>query len=146
MSLRSVPPPVDWWLTRRMLLAWVSAWLAQLQAVDLPPVAGLSLARDLGTEHRLSLEFDGPVTTPPEPESEPDPHNSKPPKTWLLHEVTITVQPTGCVVLLKAKNQEMALQLDLTRKEAHAVLEMLALKARNVGWLEKPLWPDWLGE
>ena len=36
-------------------------------------------------------------------------------------------------------------QLALTRKESHTLLEMLAQKARVVGWLDTAQLPHWLG-
>jgi len=36
-------------------------------------------------------------------------------------------------------------QLALTRKESHTLLEMLAQKARVVGWLDAVQLPHWLG-
>jgi len=122
-----------------MLLAWVHAWLLKLQDVDLPSIHGVHLQRDLGTEHRLSLEFDGP--TPANPTG-PN-HPPTPSKEHLLQELTLTVQPTDCTVILKTEGLQQS--FELTRKESHAVLEMLAAKARAIGWLEQPSWPGWLG-
>lgn len=139
LSLRQGGQRRDWWLTRRLVLAWVESWLAQLQAVALPAVAGLELPHDVQTEHRLALEFDGPA-----PVRVPAGAAPAPEEQWLLQELTLSVQPTGTVLTLQAAQQQV--QIQLTRKESHAVLEMLARKARAAGWLNAPAWPDWLGQ
>ena len=61
----------------------------------------------------------------------------------MLEEVSLTVQPTGCLLVLMGNGQQMS--FELPRKESHAVLDMLATKARAVCWLEAPTWPHWLG-
>lgn len=141
LGLRGAGQPTHWWVPRRLLLAWVQAWLQQLHAVELPPVAGLNLPRDLAVEHRLSLEFDGPAPAPPGVAAPAAVQES--PHEKLLHEVRLTVLPTGCVLVLRADGLEQT--LELTRRESHALLDMLAARARAAGWLDAPAWPDWLG-
>ena len=52
-----------WLITRSLLIKLVNAWIDKLQKIDLPDV-GFSLGnRDIGQEHALSLEFDGPTTS-----------------------------------------------------------------------------------
>ena len=122
LSLRG---QADWLVTRSLLLKLLPAWVAKLQGIDLPAI-GIPLGpRDLGQEHALSLEFDGP-----------QPSNFKPTQAStdvLLFEIKLTVDALG------------AKQLALTRKESHTFLEMLAQKARAVGWLDTVQLPQWLG-
>ena len=128
----------DWWLTRRMGIALVSAWLEKLEAIGLPQIAIAQLQnpnRNLPLEHELSLEFDGPkskkVSTNPNPNA------------MLIQEVSISVSQVDCLLLIKAEGQST--RLNLTRKESHAFLEMVAAKARHADWINKPNWPIWLG-
>jgi hypothetical protein len=89
----------------------------------------------LGQEHALSLEFDGP-----------QPSNFKPTqasKDVLLFEIKLTVDALGAKLHLVGQGRES--QLALTRKESHTFLEMLAQKARLVGWLDTVQLPQWLG-
>lgn len=132
LSLRG---QADWLITRSLLLKLLSAWVLKLQSIDLPSV-GIPLGpRDLGQEHALSLEFDGPQTT-----------NFKPTQAstdTLLFEIKLTVDALGAKLHLIGQGKES--QLTLTRKESHTLLEMLAQKARAVGWLEAVQLPPWLG-
>jgi hypothetical protein len=124
-----------WLITRSLLIKLVNAWIDKLQKVELPDV-GFSLGdRDIGQEHALSLEFDGPTTTQKKSETQV---NSR-----LLQEVTLTVDSVGAKLVLKGDGVET--NLTLTRKESHLVLEMLANKARAVSWLDEVQWPSWLG-
>jgi hypothetical protein len=125
----------DWLITRSLLLKLVPAWLDKLESVELPKV-GFSLgSRDIGQEHALSLEFDGPTTSLQKV--------IQGVKTRLVHEVTLTVDPTGVKLILRGDGAET--NLTLTRKESHLVLEMIAKKAREAQWLNEVVWPSWLG-
>jgi hypothetical protein len=125
----------DWLITRSLLIKLVNAWIDKLQKVELPDV-GFSLGdRDIGQEHALSLEFDGPTTTQNKPSMQV--------KCRLLQEVTLTVESVGAKLVLKGDGVET--NLTLTRKESHLVLEMMAKKARAVSWLDEVHWPSWLG-
>ena len=125
----------DWLITRSLLLKLVPAWLDKLESVELPKV-GFSLGnRDIGQEHALSLEFDGPTSS-----QKKVTHGVK---TRLVHEVTLTVDPTGVKLILRGEGAET--NLTLTRKESHLVLEMIAKKAREAQWLSEVVWPSWLG-
>ena len=132
LSLRG---QADWLVTRRLLLKLLPAWVDKLQKIDLPSV-GIPLGpRDLGQEHALSLEFDGPKQT-----------NFIPPQAsddTLVIEIKLTVDALGAKLHLIGQGRES--QLALTRKESHTLLEMLAQKARLVGWLETAQLPHWLG-
>ena len=132
LSLRG---QADWLVTRSLLLKLLPAWVAKLQGIDLPAI-GIPLGpRDLGQEHALSLEFDGP-----------QPSNFKPTqasKDVLLFEIKLTVDALGAKLHLVGQGRES--QLALTRKESHTFLEMLAQKARLVGWLDTVQLPQWLG-
>lgn len=124
-----------WFITRGLLIKLVNAWLELLQKVELPDV-GFSLGgRDIGQEHALSLEFDGPTTAQKMPAIQV---NSR-----LLQEVTLTVDSLGVRVLFRGGGVET--NITLTRKESHLVLEMLARKAKVAGWLNEVVWPTWLG-
>jgi hypothetical protein len=131
LSLRG---QVDWLVTRSMLLKLLPAWVGKLQSIDLPSV-GIPLGpRDLDQEHALSLEFDGPQLT-----------NFKPAQInddTLLIEIKLTVDALGAKLYLIGQDRES--QMALTRKESHTLLEMLAQKARAVGWLESVQLPNWL--
>jgi hypothetical protein len=125
----------DWLVTRSMLLKLLPAWVGKLQSIDLPSV-GLPLGpRDLGQEHALSLEFDGPQSTNFKRTQASD--------DTLLMEIKLTVDSLGAKLHLIGQDRES--QLALTRKESHTLLEMLAQKARVVGWLDTVQLPQWLG-
>ena len=132
LSLRG---QINWLITRSLLLKLLPAWVDKLQSIDLPSV-GIPLGpRDLEQEHVLSLEFDGPQST-----------NFKPAQASadiLLIEIKLTVDPLGAKLHLIGQGRES--QLALTRKESHTLLEMLAQKARFVGWLDAVQLPHWLG-
>lgn len=133
--LLSVGGQSGWLITRSLLIKLVNAWIDKLQKVELPDV-GFSLGdRDIGQEHALSLEFDGPTTTQKKPETQVN--------SGLLKEVTLTVDSVGVKLVLKGDGTET--NLTLTRKESHLVLEMLANKAKSVSWLAEVQWPSWLG-
>jgi hypothetical protein len=124
-----------WLITRGLLIKLVNAWVDKLQKIDLPDV-GFSLGnRDIGQEHALSLEFDGPTTSQKRTETQV--------QSKLLQEVNLTVDSVGAKLVLRGEGIET--NLTLTRKESHLVLEMFAKKARAVGWLNEVVWPDWLG-
>jgi hypothetical protein len=132
LSLRG---QADWLITRSLLLKLLSAWVLKLQSIDLPTV-GIPLGpRDLRQEHALSLEFDGPQTTHFKP--------TQASTDTLLFEIKLTVDALGAKLHLLGQGRESL--LTLTRKESHTLLEMLAQKARAVGWLEAVQLPPWLG-
>lgn len=132
LSLRG---QADWLITRSLLLKLVSAWVTKLQSTDLPTV-GIPLGpRDLGQEHALSLEFDGPQITNYKP--------TQPSTDTLLFEIKLTVDALGAKLNLLGQGRESL--LTLTRKESHTLLEMLAQKARAIGWLDAVQLPTWLG-
>ena len=131
----SLQEQVGWLITRSLLIKLVNAWIDKLQKVELPDV-GFSLGnRDIGQEHALSLEFDGPSTTQKKPDAQV--------QSRLLQEVTLTVDSVGAKLVFRGEGVET--RLTLTRKESHLVLEMLASKARAVKWLDEVQWPSWLG-
>jgi hypothetical protein len=124
-----------WLITRSLLIRLVNAWIDKLKRVELPDI-GFSLgARDIGKEHALSLEFDAPTTTQKKIDTKV--------KNRLVLEATLTVDSVGAKLILRGGDVET--NLTLTRKESHLVLEMLANKARIVGWLKEVVWPNWLG-
>ena len=132
LSLRG---QADWLVTRNLLLKLLPVWVEKLQSIDLPSV-GIPLGpRDLGQEHALSLEFDGPKST-----------NFQQAQTCddtLLIEIKLTVDALGAKLHLIGQGRES--QLAVTRKESHTLLDMLAQKARSVGWLDTAQLPHWLG-
>jgi hypothetical protein len=133
--LLSVGEQCGWLITRSLLIRLVNAWIDKLQMVELPDI-GFSLgARDIGQEHALSLEFDAPTTTQKKKDTKV--------KSRLVQEVSLTVDSVGAKLVLRGGGAET--NVTLTRKESHLVLEMLAKKARPVGWLKEVVWPNWLG-
>lgn len=138
LSLRSGLQRSDWWLTRRLTSLMVLHWIQKMDQVGLPELnlPGVSkIKRNLSQEHSLSLEFDGPA------------HNALLLKsieeTSLATEVTLSVSELECIVEFKSAHETA--KVKLTRKEAHAFLEMLAGKARVAGWLTLAHWPEWIG-
>jgi len=126
---------IGWLITRSLLIKLVNAMIDKLQKVELPAV-GFSLGgRDIGQEHALSLEFDGPTTIQKKPDTQA--------KCRLLEEVALIVDSVGTKLVLRCEGVET--KLTLTRKESHVVLEMLANKARAVNWISEVMWPNWLG-
>ena len=136
LSLRKNSEQAHWWLTRRLSTALVAALADKLEKVGLPslPFQRKVPERDLSQEHALSLEFDGPQTKKAA--------NAPAENVLLMHEVTLTVTELECTLILKSQTKHS--QMSLTRKETHALLEMLASKARHAGWLEHTHWPVWL--
>ena len=132
LSLRG---QVNWLVTRSLLLKLLPAWVEKLQSIDLPSVDIPLGPRDLGQEHALSLEFDGPQPTDTKP--------TQVSADILLFEIKLTVNALGSKLHLIGEGRES--QLDLTRKESHTLLEMLAQKARVVGWQDAVQLPYWLG-
>jgi hypothetical protein len=132
LSLRG---QADWLLTRSLLLKLLPAWVDKLQSIDLPSVGVPMGPRDLGQEHALSLEFDGPQSTNFQPAMASN--------DTLLIEIKLTVDALGAKLHLQGQGRES--MLTLTRKESHTLLEMLAQKARAVGWLAAVQLPHWLG-
>ena len=132
LSLRG---KAHWLLTRSLTIRLVNAWVGKLQEIDLPKVGFALGERDVGQEHALSLEFDGPqnLATPPEPAAEGK----------LVEEINLTVDALGSKIVLRGHGQEVA--MSLTRKESHLLLEMIGKRARDALWLEPVQWPQWLG-
>jgi hypothetical protein len=124
----------DWWITRILLIKLINAWVQKIEGIDLPDI-GIPLGhRDVGQEHAMSLEFDGPTSSPQKLEPTKE--------ATLLQEVTLSIDPLGANLVFKGQGTESNLQL--TRKESHMVLEMLASKAKAVGWTDTVIWPNWL--
>jgi hypothetical protein len=143
----SVRAQADWLITRSLLLKLLDALLQKLDAIDLPAVNVPLGQRDIALEHALSLEFDGPyqaTQTPPLAS-----------KSQLLHEVSITIDPAGTLLVLRSQGdvktegkdegEGIITTLQLTRMQSHMVLEMLAKKARAAHWLDAHPLPQWLG-
>ena len=122
-------------VTRDFLLKLLPVWIEKLQSIDLSSV-GIPLGpRDLGQEHALSLEFDGPKST--------NFQQAQTCEDTLLIEIKLTVDALGAKLHLIGQGRES--QLAVTRKESHTLLDMLAQKARSVGWLDTAQLPHWLG-
>ncbi len=131
----SVQSHTNWLLTRSLILKLVTAWINKIESIDLPNI-GIPLGqRDIGREHTLSLEFDGPTKM----------HTRliKADETILLEEITLSMDALGTKMVLRGQKREST--INLTRKESHIFLEMLAQKVRQVTWLDSVNWPDWLG-
>lgn len=109
LSLRG---QADWLVTRSLLLKLLPAWVDKLQKIDLPSVSIPLGPRDLGQEHALSLEFDGPKSTNYQPAQASD--------DTLVIEIKLTVDALGAKLHLIGQGRES--QLALTRKESHTEL------------------------
>ena len=131
----SVRGKAEWLITRSLLVRLVVVWVQKLQDIDLPNVGFPLGQRDISQEHALSLEFDAPKLT-----TSPLEHAAQ---MLLLQEVTLTVDELGMNLAMRGQGLEM--EMSFTRKESHIVLEMLAQKAREAGWLEAVELPVWLG-
>ena len=137
LSLRLAGSRVDWWLTRRMTLTLVQAWIGRVQSVGLPivPLAHLGgESRDVAAEHLLSLEFDGPRDA-----GQPQAHL----EPTLIQTASISVSQLDSTLTLIAGGKSS--QIKLTRRESHAFLEMITSNAIGAGWMKAPDLPDWLG-
>lgn len=141
LTTRTAESSWRWWLTRKMAMRWMTGWVAKLQEVPLPVVAVSNVpnlvpsVRNLADEHALSLEFDSPqVNAGVSVETQ---------VTVLLEQVSLHVRQFDCQIQLIAQGQ--SLSLTFSRKDAHCFLEALALKARQAGWFEVPVLPEWLG-
>lgn len=127
---------LSWWLTRRVTLRLIKAWADKLEQIGLPKIDALPHLppRDIGLEHNLSLEFDGPKS-------------KKAPfvighVVHLVEEIDITVSSIGCQLHLKSKTKDT--RFSLTRMQSHAILEMLSNVVKRAKWLEQIDWPKWL--
>ncbi len=127
---------LHWWLTRRVTLRLIKAWVDKLEQIGLPQINALPhlTTRDIGLEHNLSLEFDGPKHKEASFVNEQVVH--------LVEVIDITVSSIGCQLHLKSKNK--AIKLSLTRMQSHAILEMLSKLVKRAKWLEQIDWPKWL--
>ena len=140
LTVRNEHARVDWWLTRRFVMQLLPAWLKQIEHVALPQVPFLPpVPRNVAQEHALSLEFDGPRQHRPAAAEAVTP--------LLTNEISLKVAAATCDLVIRHPSAQTEIQL--TRKEAHAVLELLAQQARHAGWLSVPAgdaWPTWLGQ
>lgn len=127
------------WLTRRVSLALLKAWVNKLEQVPLPHVAAPWMPpradRQLAQEHALSLEFDAPRS-----EVKPKPSGNG---GFLATVAQLTVSPTESQLVLKGQASQVSVLL--TRRESHAFVEALALQARQAQWLTTCALPPWLG-
>ena len=127
---------LSWWLTRRITLRLIKAWADKLELIGLPKIDALPCGppRDIGLEHKLSLEFDGPKAKEGSFKTGQVVH--------LVEEIDITVSSIGCQLQFKSKNKEM--RFNLTRMQSHAILEMLSKVVNRAQWLEYVELPKWL--
>lgn len=128
------------WLTRRVALALLQAWVNRLEQVPLPHVEAPWMppraARQLAQEHALSLEFDAPRS-----EAKPKPLGNG---GFLATVAHLTVSPTESELVLKGQGGSQV-SMSLTRRESHAFVEALALQVRQAQWLTACALPPWLG-
>ena len=140
LRIRQRNKKLSWWLTRRLTITLVQHWIKKLEEIGLPQVSISNMGpidRNLQQEHLLSLEFDGPK----EKVQSSNPIDGI--QSELLTEVSLVISKIDCQFI--AKHFENECKILLTRKEAHALLEMFALKSIEAGWLQLPKWPAWLG-
>jgi len=138
LNLRINGQSMEWWLTRKMTLALIMHWAEKLLDIGLPQiqVEGIAgLKRDLGLEHALSLEYDGP--------EKKDVNFTLVKDARLVKEIVLSVTELESVLAFKAEQKKS--ELRLTRKESHSLLEMIASQAKVAGWLTVPDLPNWLG-
>jgi hypothetical protein len=140
LRIRQKNKKMSWWLTRRLTVTLVQHWIKKLEEIGLPQVAISNMSpidRNLHQEHLLSLEFDGPkkkIYSSNQVEAI---------QAELITEITLVISKIDCQFTVKHLENEC--KILLTRKEAHALLEMFALKSIEAGWLKLPKWPEWLG-
>ena len=142
LCLRTDQQSTDWWLTRRITLRLLQALLQQLERVPLPtlnqPWLPSPAEREIAQEHAMSLEFDALVADDPGRSTQPGPTG------LLVDTATLNVSPTETrLELVSGKSNA---KLSLTRMESHALVEALALMARNGQWLTGIDLPPWLGQ
>ena len=129
---------LNWWLTRKLMLRLIKVWVEKLEEVALPSVPSFlpELPRNLQQEHSLALEFDGP-----QPKTDITPQiNAK--VGLLIEEINLKVSSLQTYVSLRGGGEETTLKL--SRRETHALLEMLFVKSKHVGWLKTVIFPYWL--
>lgn len=128
-----------WWLTRRITLRLLTAWLGKLDEVAPPTLAmpwmPQSAERKLHEEHELSLEFDA---------LRHEPVRAKLGESVaLVTTMQLNVTPMDTSLSLVAAGTKAS--VTLTRKESHTLVEALGLQARKAEWLQGLALPDWIG-
>lgn len=138
LSVNTEKVNLNWWLTRKLMLRFIKAWAVRLEEVALPSVSGFlpNVPRNLQQEHSLALEFDGP-----QPKTDA-PNLSKINAGLLIEEINLKVSSIQTQVSLRGEGKETILKL--SRRETHALLEMLFVKSQHAGWLNAVTFPDWL--
>lgn len=139
LCLRNEQQRSDWWLTRRITIKLLEAWLGKLERVPLPAVDAEWMPKNaqrlLDQEHALSLEFDAISVDPNAPPAIDS--------GLLVATINLTVSPTESRLELVSGTSNAA--ISLTRKESHAFVEALAQRARRADWLKACHLPNWLG-
>lgn len=130
----------DWWMTRRISLRLLQAFLNQLEKVPLPvldkPWLPKTGQREIAEEHAMSLEFDAIRADPTAPKDSQS--------GLLVEKVSLTVSPTDTRLELAAGSSNV--RFSLTRMESHALIEAVALMARKGDWLVGVELPSWVGQ
>jgi hypothetical protein len=129
---------LNWWLTRKLMLRLIKVWVEKLEEVALPSVPSFlpDFPRNLQQEHILALEFDGP-----QPKTDTPPQiNAK--DGLLIEKINLRVSSLQTHVSLRGVGEETTLKL--SRRETHALLEMLFVKSKHAGWLKTVTFPYWL--
>jgi hypothetical protein len=131
--------PSHWWLTRRVALNLLRAWLARLEEVAPPrlelPWMPQTAQRELRQEHELSVDLDD---------------LRREPKRQVVDDAaqlvsTVRLQVTSMETKLTLMAGQNMTSLSLTRKESHAMVEVLGLQARQAQWLKGMSLPEWIG-
>lgn len=123
-----------WLVTRNLLLKLIGVWLDALEKVELPSVPVPMGKRSLVGEHELSMELDRPVQ-----------NNVSIPEVDVVLLEKVDIRVSAVTVTLVLYGGERGVTVNLTRRDAHLVLELLAGRARAAKWLDPVKWPDWLG-
>lgn len=147
LLIRRPDQPSEWWLTRRATLRLLDGWVQRLESVPLPRIAPAPQApwmpppvQELGQQHAVLMELDAPRARM-EPVTRP---GSSAASGGLVSTVKLTVSTASCSLQLVAQSHQV--DLKLSRKDGHALLEALACAVNRSGWLEGHVLPEWLGQ
>ena len=147
LLIRRADQPSEWWLTRRTTLRLLDGWVQRLESVPLPRITPAPEApwmpppvRELGQQHAVLMELDAPRARMEACASLGSPARLG----GLVSTVKLTVSASSCSLRLVAQAQQV--DLTLTRKDAHALLEALACAVNRSGWLAGHVLPEWLGQ
>ena len=126
-------------LTRQMTIELILNLSERIVNTNLPKVniSGLDkIKRNLKIEHQLSLEDGGPTLKTS--------NILKKNELFLVNKIILTMKEYGSI--LKFESESKSIKINLTRKESHLFIEMLAIQIKKTSWLKIPILPDWLNK